>query len=103
MAAPGAAITLESLEQKDDNNAYKASISSKGGNTSNMQKHLCTQHAITLHERHVLDPLRSDVSGTAAALMLTLARLLLFILKVKLDTAYHVSSSFIIKPAITNC
>ena len=36
------------------------SISSKGGNTTNMQKHLSTQHAITLQECHVFDALRSD-------------------------------------------
>src|SRR4029434_3789019 len=35
-------------------NACKMSISSKGGNTTNMQKHLSTQHAITLQECHFL-------------------------------------------------
>jgi len=32
----------------------------KGGNTSNMLKHLTTQHAITLHECKVFDTLLSD-------------------------------------------
>src|SRR4029434_9889347 len=40
--------------------ACKTSISSKGGNTTNMQKHLSTQHAITLQECLVFDALRSD-------------------------------------------
>ena len=40
-------------------NACKKIISSKGGN-SNMQKHLSTQHAITLQECHVFDVLQSD-------------------------------------------
>src|SRR4029434_10594931 len=31
-----------------------------GENTTNMQKHLSTQHAITLQECHVFDALRSD-------------------------------------------
>src|SRR4029434_10914112 len=50
--------------RKDDHratcNACKKSISSKGGNTNNMQKHLSTQHAITLQACHVFDALRSD-------------------------------------------
>ena len=89
-----AAITLQSLVKKDDNNAYKVSISSKGGNTSNMQKHLRTQHVITS---------RFGSAPEWREWISTLQQRLLFILKVKLDTAYHVSASFIIKPAITNC
>src|SRR4029434_2229078 len=50
--------------RKDDQRATctacKTSISSKGGNTTNMQKHLSTQHSITLQESHVFDALRSD-------------------------------------------
>src|SRR4029434_8181001 len=50
--------------QKDDHratcNACKTSLSSKGRNTTNMQKHLSTQHAITLQKCHVFDALRSD-------------------------------------------
>src|SRR4029434_4911824 len=32
----------------------------RGGNTTDMQKHLSTQHAITLKECHVFDALRSE-------------------------------------------
>ncbi|KAK0154985.1 Zinc finger BED domain-containing protein 1 [Merluccius polli] len=50
--------------RKDDNrascNACKVEISSAGGNTSNMQKHLRTQHGITLTECFVFDQLRND-------------------------------------------
>ena len=41
-------------------NACRAVITSKGGNTSNMLKHLTTQHAITLYECKVFDTLLSD-------------------------------------------
>ena len=51
-------------KRKDDHratcNACKMSISSKGGNTTNMQKHLSTQHAITLQKCHVFDALGND-------------------------------------------
>ena len=40
-------------------NTCRAVITSKGGNTSNMLKHLTTQHAITLHKCKVVDTLLS--------------------------------------------
>ena len=47
--------------RKDDTiatcNSCKVSISSKGGTTSNMQKHLATQHGIHLQECRVFDTL----------------------------------------------
>src|SRR4029434_2947838 len=50
--------------RKDDHRATsiacKTSILSTGGNSTNMQKHLSTQHAITLQECHVFDSIRSD-------------------------------------------
>ena len=52
--------------KKDDNratcNTCKVDISSKGGNTTNMQKHLRSQHAISINECCVFDPLRTNVS-----------------------------------------
>ncbi|XP_054610908.1 uncharacterized protein zgc:153990 isoform X2 [Dunckerocampus dactyliophorus] len=41
-------------------NTCRMAVSSKGGNTTNMHKHLHTVHAITLNECRVFDPLRSE-------------------------------------------
>src|SRR4029434_7735547 len=50
--------------RKDDHRATsiacKTSILSTGGNSTNMQKHLSTQQAITLQECHVFDSIQSD-------------------------------------------
>src|SRR4029434_9238184 len=50
--------------RKDDHRATsiacKTSILSTGGNSTNMQKHLSTQHAITLQKCHIFDALRID-------------------------------------------
>src|SRR4029434_8709438 len=65
--------------------ACKTSISSKGGNTNNMQKHLSTQHAITLQECLVFERYGVKITlmnlNQATAARLTLA-LHLLILKV---------------------
>ena len=57
--------------RKDDNiatcNSCKVSISSKGGTTTNMQKHLATQHGIHLQECHVFDTLRSSDASESPA------------------------------------
>jgi len=46
--------------KKDNNRASCNTCRAKGGNTSNMQKHLTTQHVITLHKCKVFDTLLSD-------------------------------------------
>ena len=49
-------------------NNCKVSISSKGVTTSNMQKHLATQHAIPLQECRVFDTLlTSDASESSSS------------------------------------
>ena len=57
--------------RKDDNiatcNSCQVSISSKGGTTTNMQKHLATQHGIHLQECHVFDTLRSSDASESPA------------------------------------
>ena len=50
-------------------NSCQRIIASKGGNTSNMQKHLATHHTIRLRECHVFDSLRqtSDNNSSCSA------------------------------------
>ena len=49
-------------------NACKKSISSKGGNTTNMKKHLNTQHGMKLQECHVFDACSSAANVSALSL-----------------------------------
>ena len=49
-------------------NLCKKSISSKGGNTTNMNKHLNTQHGIKLQECHVFDACSSSANVGASSL-----------------------------------
>src|SRR4029434_4276997 len=49
-------------------NLCKKSISSKGGNTTNMNKHLNTQHGIKLQECHVFDACSSSAKVGASSL-----------------------------------
>ena len=54
------------LTRKDTN--CNVSISSKGGTTSNMQKHLATKHAIHLQDCRVFDTLlTSDASESSSS------------------------------------
>src|SRR4029434_2177 len=48
-------------------NLCKKSISSKGGNTTNMNKHLNTQHGIKLQECHVFDACSSSANVGASS------------------------------------
>src|SRR4029434_2252075 len=49
-------------------NLCKKSISSKGGYSTNMQKHLSTQHGMTLQECHVFDACSSAANISASSL-----------------------------------
>ncbi|XP_063748274.1 E3 SUMO-protein ligase ZBED1-like isoform X3 [Eleginops maclovinus] len=59
-------VWLHFTLHKDGNRAFcnhcKLLITSAGGNTSNMHKHLRTQHGINFNECRVFDALRSDSS-----------------------------------------
>ena len=68
-------VWLYFTRQNDNNatcNACKKSISSKGGNTTNMKKHLNTQHGLKLQECHVFDACSSAANVSASSLFLTI-------------------------------
>ena len=75
--------------QIDDNiatcNNCKVSISSKGGTTSNMLKHLATQHAIHLQECRVFDTLllTSDANESSSTIIVNLPKLLVVFLSLQ--------------------
>lgn len=86
--------------RKDDHratcNACKTSISSKGGNTTNMQKHLSTQHAITLQECHVFDALRTEANSSAANVSVSAS-------PVNIEGKLHQTLSIVLAPFVSLC
>ena len=71
-------VWLHFTKKDDDRATCKVDITTKGGNTSNMQKHLHTQHAITMNVAFLI---RSGLNLNPAAAA-TLVRPLLLILQV---------------------